>query len=276
MSFTAVVTGGNSGIGAAIAVQLSKMGWNVRIVCRSREKAHGFIADAARRGASSIGFIEGDFSSVASAKKAAAAIRDEAPHFKAFIHNAGMWPVKLERSAEGLEQSFMVNHLAPFILNALLEDLFRKNRCRVVQVSAGLYIAGLKDLEAAALGSNFRILKTYPTTKLFNLIATMNWARRWEGSGVTINAVHPGVVRTNLGAMSGIKGAILKAMKVFWLSPEEGARPPVMLATDEKFENLNGAYFDRFKQTLLAPIALDEEFNERVWNQAMDLSGVRL
>ncbi len=78
--------------------------------------------------ASSINFIEGDFSSVSSAKKAAAAIRDEAPHFKAFIHNAGVWPVKLEYSAGGLEQSFAVNHLAPFILNALLEDLFIKNK----------------------------------------------------------------------------------------------------------------------------------------------------
>jgi NAD(P)-dependent dehydrogenase (short-subunit alcohol dehydrogenase family) len=264
-----LITGGNAGIGSAMAKTLSSQGYDVKIICRSREKAEKFIASVENN--NKISFIEGDFSSIKSTREAAIRIRRESPEFSVFIHNAGVWPDKLIINENGLEQSFMTNHLAPFILNTELEDIFKKNRCRVVQVSAGLYIAGVKDAENAASGKNFSLLKTYPTTKLFNLLASMQFAKKWEGSGVTINSVHPGVVNTGLGNMKGIGGLLLKAAKLLVLSPENGAKAPLELATNPKYEGLNGKYFDRFKMVPLAPMAIDEKFSQELWEQAIEI-----
>jgi NAD(P)-dependent dehydrogenase (short-subunit alcohol dehydrogenase family) len=266
-----LITGGNAGIGAAMAKILSSQGYDVKIICRSREKAEKFISSVNNKNGGSISFIEGDFNSIKSSREAAIRIRKESPEFSVFIHNAGMWPEKLNINCDGFEESFMTNHMAPFILNTELEDLFKKNRCRVVQVSAALYIAGVKDVQAAASGKDFSLLKTYPTTKFFNLLSSMHFARRWEGSGVTINSVHPGVVKTGLGNMQGIGGILLKAVKFFFISPEEGAKAPIVLAIDPKLKGLTGKYFDRFKMVPLSPMALDEKFSQEVWDQASEL-----
>jgi NAD(P)-dependent dehydrogenase (short-subunit alcohol dehydrogenase family) len=266
-----LITGGNRGIGAAIAESLSSQGYDVNIICRSREKAEKFIASVENRNDGKISFIEGNFGSIGSTFESARRIREESPEFSVFIHNAGVWPGSLKINEDGLEESFMTNHMAPFILNMELEDLFKKNRCRIVQVSAGLYIAGLKDVKASAAGTNFSLLKTYPTTKLFNLVTSMAFAERWDGSGITINCVHPGVVKTGLGSMKGIGGLFLRLVKNLWLSPEEGAKAPVDLAVNPKYEALNGKYFDRFKMTDLAPIALDKNFSSEVWEHASEL-----
>lgn len=271
MKGVAVVTGGNRGIGAAIALAMAERGYHVKIMCRSGERARTFIEEAAARRIGSIEWIAGDLGSIAGARDAAERIKRECPNLSVFIHNAGMWPLKLEFNEDGLEQSFVTNHLGPFIMNILLEDLFTANRCRLVQVSAGLYLIGMKDYEAAAAGTNFSILRTYATTKLFNLICTMQFARLWEGKGVTFNAVHPGVVRTGLGDTGGALGLFLRCAKLLQLTPEEGARAPLRLADNAKFSGVTGKYFDRFREKDLAPIALDGAFNEGLREQAMKL-----
>lgn len=272
MKKTVIITGGNRGIGAAMAEALAAGGYAVRIVCRSRERARGFIESARARGITGIEFIEGDLSTIASSIETADRIRTGAPEFHAFVHNAALWPTEKIINADGLEQSFVANHLAPFILNRRLEDLFIANRARVVQISAGLYIAGEKDCAATASGDNYSLMKTYATTKLLNLIATMGFAGLWKGKPVTINAIHPGVVNTGLGETKGLGGALLRLFKRLWLKPADGAAAPVMLVTDPAYESLSGAYFDRFKQRKLAPVALDAGFNRVVWEQAMSLT----
>lgn len=266
-----VITGGNRGIGAAMAETLAAAGYEVKIVCRSRRRADEFIASAKARGITGIDFIEGDMSSIASAAAAAERIRAEAGEFGAFVHNAALWPTERRLTVDGFEESFMVNHLAPFVINRALADLFATNRARVVQISAGLYIAGMKDYAATAAGDNFSLMKTYATTKLLNLIATMRFAELWRDAGVTLNAIHPGVVNTGLGEMKGPAGILLGLVKKLWLRPSEGAAAPVRLVADPAYEGLTGAYFDRFTRAKLAPIALDGAFNDAVWEQAVSL-----
>ncbi|MCU0846133.1 MAG: SDR family NAD(P)-dependent oxidoreductase [Spirochaetes bacterium] len=272
MKKTVIITGGNRGIGAAMAEALAAAGYAVKIVCRSRVRAEEFIASTRARGITGIDFIEGDLSTIASSIETADRIRAGAPAFHAFVHNAALWPTKKFINADGLEQSFVTNHLAPFILNRRLEDLFTANRARVVQISAGLYIAGKRDCAATASGDNYSLMKTYATTKLHNLIATMRFAELWKGKPVTINAIHPGVVNTALGEMKGFGGTLLRLLKKLCLSPADGAAAPVRLVTDPAYESLSGAYFDRYKQTKLAPVALDGEFNRAVWEQAVSLA----
>jgi NAD(P)-dependent dehydrogenase (short-subunit alcohol dehydrogenase family) len=270
-----VITGGNGGIGAAMAEILCARGYGVKIVCRSRPRAEAFIRSMEAKGLRGIELIEGDLGSMKGAREAAARIRAECPGFAVFVHNAAIWPTEKLVNEDGLEQSFVTNHMAPFILNLLLEDLFRKNRCRVVQVSAGLYIAGVKDCRSTATGENFSLLKTYPTTKLLNLIATMEFAKRVDGSGVTVNALHPGVVRTGLGDMKGVGGAVMRLLKHLWLSPVKGAAAPVYLATDPGLEGVSGRYFNRFRMEELKDVARDPEFAREVWRQALDLGGFK-
>jgi NAD(P)-dependent dehydrogenase (short-subunit alcohol dehydrogenase family) len=271
---TILITGGNSGIGAAMACALSALGYGVTIICRSSEKAGAFIESAEKKGLGNIGFIRGDLGTLEGARAAAERIRDNAPVFSAFVHNAGIWPTERVMNVDGLEQSFVTNHLAPFILNLSLEDLFARNRCRVVQVSAGLYPLGEKDCGAAASGERFSLLKTYPTTKLLNLVTTMRFAERWHDSGIAINAVHPGVVKTGLGAIPGIRGKFLNFMKLFMLSPAKGAEAPLRLATDPSLEELSGRYFDRFAMKPLEGNAIDRDFAREAWEQAMRLTGM--
>ncbi len=271
MKGIAIVTGGNRGIGAAIAESMARRGYEVNIMCRSEESAEAFIAAAGEKGLGNIRFIKGDMGSIAAAKEAAGRVKRDFPKLSVFIHNAGMWPVKPVLNEDGLEQSFVTNHLAPFIINSVLEDIFSANRTRIVQVSAGLYIAGMKDYEAAATGENFSPMRTYATTKLFNLISTMMFAVRWKDRGMTINAVHPGVVRTGLGEMNGVGGAVMRLLKRLFLTPAEGAVAPVMLADDPEYNDVTGRYYERCREKKLKPIALDPVFNEGLWRHAMKL-----
>lgn len=275
MKKTVIITGGNRGIGAAMAETLAAGGYTVKIVCRSRASAEESIASARARGITGIEFLEGDLSTIASSIETADRIRAGASGFHAFVHNAALWPTEKIINSDGFEQSFVTNHLAPFVLNRRLEDLFLANRARVVQISAGLYIAGMKDYAAAATGDNFSLMKTYATTKLLNLIATMRFAQLWKGRPVTVNAIHPGVVNTGLVEMKGVGGMLLRLLRKLYLSPADGAAAPVRLVTDTSYESLTGAYFDRFKQTPLAPIALDDGFSLAVWEQAIALCAGR-
>lgn len=271
MTQRAIVTGGNRGIGAAIAETLAARGYAVTILCRSAARAGAFIEEARRRGRPGLSFMPGDLGTITGAKEAAERVMRDAPDTAVFVHNAGIWPVELVLNPDGLEQSFVTNHLGPFIMNTMLADRFAANGTRVVQVSAGLYRAGLRDCRAAATGANFSLLRTYATTKLFNLICTMRFARQWRGRGMTINAVHPGVVRTGLGDLPGFGGRVLRLLKRACLTPAQGAAAPVMLAVDPAYASATGGYYERFTAKRLGPIAGDESFNEELWRQAQDL-----
>ncbi len=124
------------------------------------------------------------------------------------VHNAGVWPSRVERDEEGLERAFIENHLAPFGLNLLLEPLLVSSRTHVVQVSAGLYGLGRVELAKTPYGDDFHPVRTYATTKLLNLLCMPRFAKRWAGRGPRIDAVHPGVIRTGLGDRPGVLGGL--------------------------------------------------------------------
>jgi NAD(P)-dependent dehydrogenase (short-subunit alcohol dehydrogenase family) len=169
----------------------------------------------------------------------------------------------------------MVNHMAPFILsNLLLERLKENTPSRIVNVNAGLYVFGKLDLEKTPYGKDFSRLRTYMNTKLGNILFTCELAKRIEGSGVTVNALHPGVIRTNLGIAPGILGAVLSAAKLLFKPPEEGARAPVWLATAPELETVSGKYFDVKKETELTETAKDTELAEKLWNLSSKLAGM--
>jgi len=269
-----VITGANRGIGYAVAEQLVRRGYRTVLLCRSA--ASGAAAAAAltplASGAPPL-TVMGDLATVGGVRSAAAAIRDACPRLDVLVHNAGLWPAARRLTADGVEESFAVNHLAPFLLNHLLEPDLIAARGRVVQVSAGLYVKGRVDLERTPTGADFSSLRTYADTKLCNVMLLPLFAERWAEQGVTINAVHPGVVRTGLGDRSGPLGLLLGLVKRRWATPEEGARPVVHLVTEPTG---TGGYYHLTEETPLVGPATDRALAERVWAQAAELTGHRV
>jgi NAD(P)-dependent dehydrogenase (short-subunit alcohol dehydrogenase family) len=273
---TYIVTGGNSGIGKATAISLAKMQLHVVITARTEQKAESAlrcIVDESQN--RSVESVVGSLDSIASAKQLARTLTDRCPGMAVLINNAGVWQTKRVLNPDGLEISFMVNHLGPFILSTLLFEPLKKNRpARIINVSAGLYVKGRLDLERTPGGTDFSAIRTYMNTKLCNVLFTRAFAEEHEGSGVTINAVHPGVIRTNLGNSPGFLGALLKFAKRFWASPEEGAKPPVWLATSSDVEGANGKYFDLRVEKPFAANALDDRLSRNLWDLSTRLCGL--
>lgn len=267
---TCVVTGASSGIGLAVSKQLARAGARLVVVCRASPRVKPAFAQIERESRVPPTLVTADLSLVEEAEKAAQSIVHRAEGIDVVIHNAGVWPMRRQLTPDGFETAFAVNHLAPFVMNrVLIPHLRERAAARIVQVTPGLYGKGRVDLESTPTGEDFHKLMTYAHTKLWNLLATLQLARELEGTNVTINAVHPGVVRTRLGASFSPIGALLWLVKRFWLSPTEGARGPVYLALDPGLAGVNGGLYDRGKPLALEPVARDPQLAARVVDETV-------
>lgn len=254
-----VVTGGNRGIGLAVCAELARQGHRVVVVARDAVKGE----QAVRSLPGEAVLVQGDLSTVAGMRELADRLGAACPEIGVLVHNAGLWPSRRVLTADGLEEAFAVNHLAPFTLNRLLEDRLR----RVVQVSAGLYVKGRADPGRTPYGLDFHPLRTYADTKLCNVAVLPIFAERWRARGLTIDAVHPGVINTGLGDRKGPVGLLLKAAKRFWKTPAQGAVPVVALTT----VGTTGRYYDELTEI---PMSVDHELGAQLWEQAETLSGL--
>lgn len=238
---TLVITGATRGIGAALARALAAPGVRLVLAGRDHLAGDGVVADARRAGAEAR-FVAADLGSVAGALALAGSLRGEA--VDALVHNAGVWPARRELDARGLERAFVVNHLAPV---ALTEALLRAPTPpgRVVVVTAGLIALGRWAPERTPTGDDFHPLRTYANTKLWFALYARSIAER-----VPVIAVHPGVIRTGLGDRAGLVGALLRAVKRRWKSPEHAAHT----LAPHCLRGLDAGETDRFfHETLPAP-----------------------
>ncbi|MFF7656651.1 hypothetical protein ACFZCY_43750 [Streptomyces sp. NPDC007983] len=176
------------------------------------------------------------------------------------MSGSALWPGRRELNEDGFERAFFTNHLAPFLMNHLLEERL----CRVVQVSAGLYIRGKIDPDRTPTGEDFHTMRTYCDTKLANLLMVPLFAERWKGAGKTIDAVHPGVLRTGLGEHGRVTGLVVNVAKRFWKSADEAAPAIVDLVTSKG----TGRYFNKAKEEPLRGPARDTALAHRLWDDA--------
>ncbi|WP_243715965.1 SDR family NAD(P)-dependent oxidoreductase [Actinomadura darangshiensis] len=248
-----VVTGGNRGVGREVAAEAVRRGHRVTIVARRPDAG---AAAAAEIGAD---LVVGDLSSVRTVR----ALAGEIPETDVLVHNAALWPGRLALNEDGYEQAFFTNHLAPFLLNRLLEARLR----RVVQVSAALYVRGRVDPGRTPTGRDFHNVRTYADTKLANLLMVPLFAERWRDTGVTIDAVHPGVLRTDLTVGDGLFGRVMKAAKWTLKPAGKAARPVADLLTADG----TGRYFHVSKERPLKRKALDATLARTLWDDAARL-----
>jgi NAD(P)-dependent dehydrogenase (short-subunit alcohol dehydrogenase family) len=267
-----LVTGASAGIGKATARGLGRSGATVIMVARSRERGEP-VLDRIRRetGNQEVSLLPCDLSSQAEVRRLAAEVREAYPALHVLINNAAIVPPERRETVDGLEMQLAVNHLAPFLLTNLLLDLLKASMpARVVTVASQVHRRVAVDFDDMQSEREYHRRVTYSRTKLMNVLFTHELARRTNGSGVTANCLHPGVVGTQL--LADYYGDI-KAGTV-GNTPEEGAETPIYLATSAKVEDVTGQYFVHCQPAAPSDLSQDEETALRLWRVSAELVGM--
>jgi NAD(P)-dependent dehydrogenase (short-subunit alcohol dehydrogenase family) len=273
-----LVTGATCGIGKATAIGLATMGARVGITGRDLIRAEQAAADIrAASGNPAVDVFAADMSSQAEVRRLAGALLDAYPRLDVLVNNVGGFWAHRHPTANGLEHTFALNHLAPFLLtNLLLDRLKASAPARVVTVSSGAQAAGRIDFDDLQGARRYSGQRAYSQSKLANILFTNELARRLQGTGVTANSVHPGVVRTNFGSedQAGFFRIISPLARPFLKTPTQGARTPIYLASSPDVEGITGQFFANRKPKIANKAAGDLVVTARLWRVSSDLVGL--
>src|ERR671918_2162455 len=230
-----LITGATSGIGKATAMGLANMGASVVMVGRDQGKGEAVMAEIKEKSNNaSVDLMLADLSSQEEIRRLADEFKEAYPRLDVLINNAGLFRSTRITTADGLEMTFAVNHLACFLLTKLLLDVLKASSpSRIVNVSSGDHSNGTIDFDDLQGEKGYKGAKAYSQSKLANVLFTYELARKLEGSGVTANCLHPGAgVRTNFGSgVSGVFGFMMRALRPLMKSPEKGAETSLYLAS---------------------------------------------
>ncbi len=257
-----LITGATSGIGRAAALELGRLGATMVLLARSRERA-GETRRAIEEADGTAEVILADLSSLEQVREAAAAFTRRFDRLDVLVHDAGVYTRERTLGADGIELQFQVNHISPFLLTRLLLPTLRASApARIVVVSSEAHRGTTMNWDDLTGERGYRGLKAYAQSKLANLLFTSELARRLEGSGVTANALHPGVVGTEI-LFGG--WAPLRLLRPFLRTPEKGAETVVYLAASTDVEGVSGGYFKDRAPIRPSDAARDPESARRLW-----------
>lgn len=273
---TVLVTGASSGIGQATATRLAGLG--ARVVMVSRTEARGVKArDAMRRAApgADIDMLVADLSTTAAIRRLADEFKHKHSRLDVLVNNAAILTSSRRLTPEGFEMQFFVNHIAYFLLTGLLLDVLRTSEpSRVVNVASTAQSSGLIAFDDLQLERSYRGWQAYANTKLMNVVFTYELARRLQGTRVTANCLHPGVIHTNLlRNFSSTLQLAWHAAGRFFKQPEDGAETPVYLATSPEVETVTGQYFRYCKPLGTTAQSYDRDVQRRLWEESERLCG---
>lgn len=272
-----LVTGATSGIGAVTAEALAGRGGVVAVVGRSAERAAATVERIRRRtGTTTVEHLLADLSSQQEVRRLAEAFAARHDRLDVLVNNAGAVFTRRRQSPDGLELTFALNHLAYFLLTGLLLDTLRSSApSRVVNVSSDAHQGARIDFDDLQAERGYRGFTVYGRSKLANLLFTYELARRLEGTGVTVNALHPGVVATRFATNNGRVVRLLQPLfRPFMVSPEQGARTVVHLATSPEVEGVTGGYFVKERPSPSSGVSYDTAAAERLWQVSEELTGL--
>ena len=274
-----VVTGANSGIGKETVRDFARRGAYVVMVCRNEHRA-----EQARReieddtGHTGLEIVLADLAVQHDIRQAAEQITQQFDHVDILVNNAGFIPNKREVTAGGIEKTFAVNHLAPFLLtNLLLTPLQKAKSARVITVSSEVHRLGARifDLDNLQLSEGFSPMKAYGLSKLCNIMFTHELARRTRSRTITANCLHPGVVSTQLSEEAGWGTKLFYLLgKPFMRSAEGGAQTSIYLATSDEVQQVSGQYFKNKQLTQPSKIAFDDDKAGKLWKQSQKMVGL--
>ncbi len=275
---TCVVTGANSGIGKEIAFGLAAQGARVVMVARDADRGETARSEVVERsGNDRVELLTCDLSSQRQIRELASTLLEQCDTIDVLVNNAGLTLGDYRLTEDGLETTFAVNHVAPFLLtNLLLERLEASAPARVVTVASDAHRGNVIDFDDVSATGGYSAWRAYGASKLANILFTSELARRLDGSGVTATCLHPGVVRTGFGR-SGPWFVRLwfKLAGVVLLTPEQGADTAVWLATSPAVEGASGGYYVKRRLDEPSSAARDPEAATRLWRLSTELTGLQ-
>lgn len=273
---TVLVTGGTAGIGRATAAGLAAMGARVAITGRDRARAERTAEQIGAAADRPVDVFAADLSSQAEVRRLAHEVLDAYPRLDVLVNNVGGYWNTRRVTADGLEHTFALNHLAPFLLTSLLLDRLAQSEGRVVTVASDAHKQGRIDFDDLQAERSYSGSRAYSQSKLANVLFTYELARRLGAGGVTANAVHPGVVRTSFGAEDpgGAQRLLVPLLRPFLKSPRSGATTSIHAASAPALAGRTGLYLAASRARRSSAQSYDTTAAVRLWRVSADLTGL--
>lgn len=270
-----VLTGASRGIGRETALQLGKLGADLTLVVRDRERGEAVAGEVRALGSGGdVEVLTADLSSMADVRRVAEEILAKHKVIDVLLNNAGAIYMEPEKTKDGFERTFATNHLSYFLLTQLLLPAIKKAPAgRVVNVASDAHFRGSIDFDDLMYDTRkYAGWGAYSASKLANILFTSELARTLEGTTVTANSLHPGVIASGFGHNNkGMLGFLVKLGAPFLTSSEKGAKTSVFLASDPSVTSVTGKYFDKCKPRTPSREARDPSVAKRLWKASEDL-----
>ena len=271
---TVLVTGGTGGIGKATAIGLATKGAHLAITGRDRERTEGAAREIRAAGGGQVDVFVADLSPQSEVRRLADEVLESLSRIDVLVNNVGgAWNTR-QVTADGLERTFALNHLAPFLLtNLLLERLKQSAPARIVTVSSAAQFMGRIDFDDLQGERAYSGTRAYSQSKLANVLFTYELARKLQATSVTANALHPGVVRTSFGAEDpgGVQRLLFPFIRPFMKTPAQGAATSIHLASSPDLERVTGKYFANSTPKRSSKRSYDKAAAERLWQVSAEL-----
>lgn len=277
-----LVTGATNGIGKATASELANMGATVVVVGRDAARVNATVDEIKSRGSNSVHGMSYDLAEQAQVRVLAEEFKGRFSQLHVLVNNAGAVFGSREESADGIEMTLALNHLSPFLLTNLLLDTIKASgtentRARIINLASSAHASvrgvNFEDIEGKRSFSGWT---AYAQSKLANLMFTYELARRLEGSAVTSNAVHPGLVRSGFSKGAGAFGLLFGLLRPFILTPEKGAKTSIYLVSSPEVEGVTGKYFSNSQPISSTQASYDERRQARLWQISEQMTGMNV
>jgi len=271
---TVLVTGGTGGIGKATALGLARMGANVAITGRNAARAEHAASEIRSATGTQVDVFLADLSAQAEVRRLAEEVLQRLPRIDVLVNNVGGYWNTRHLTFDGLERTFAVNHLAPFLLTGLLlPRLQQRDHARVVTVASHAHAQGRIDFDDLQGERSYSGARAYNQSKLANVLFNYELARRLRGSGVTANAVHPGVVNTSFGAEDpgSTQRLLVPVLRPFMKSARRGAATSIHVASTPQLQDVTGRYFTNRQPRTSSPLSRDHGVAARLWHTSSAL-----
>ncbi len=273
---TIIITGSNSGIGKEAALILAKQGHQVLMLCRDSEKsrlAQKEIIEAS--GNKNIVLFTADLADPKSITSVVKKINSQFPVIDVLVNNAGVYKVKREENALGMELTFAVNFLAPYMLSKLLQpNLERADNARIVNVVSELYKSGTIDLQDLMMKSKYKASNAYANSKLAGILFTLTLSRKYKDLGITVNALHPGVLATD--SFREYPKFFMRILNSFLEKPQYGGERIATMAISDEFKNVSGIYCYKDEKREMSIPEKELDKTEKLLKVAETLTNVKV
>lgn len=267
-----LITGATEGLGQATATKLASKGFTVVLAARNAKKAAAVKTQIETTAGGDVGVLLADLASLRAVRELADAFKERYSRLDVLINNAGVFKPARVLTGDGFETMYQVNYLSHFLLtHLLLDQLKASEQGRVINLSSSVYAAGRFDAQNVQSEKSFSVFGAYAASKLFVLLFSIELAARLQGTNVTSNAVHPGIVRTQMMlAAPGFFRLLSYLALPFSVSPDEGAATSVYLASSPSVRGISGGYFKDCKPAPVKSRFNTKSIRERLWDKSMD------